>query len=328
MRKGLLIILIILSLFGCGSREPQRVEREKFLFGTYIKIIVYDEDTKLAEKAIEAAFREIARIDAKMNNHSEGSLIDKINKSTEKRVEIDEEGERILGEVKRVYKLSKGGFDITLRPLLETWGFTVDGGERVPTPEEIEEALSKVDYSKVKIEGGYLTFDAPVEKIDTGAFLKGYAIAQAKLLMEDMGIKSAFITSISSIETIGTKPGGVKWRIGIQNPSNPREILKVANLDDKAMGVSGDYQTFVEIDGKKYHHILSTKDGYPIRDKKMVVVICEDGYTADLYSTAFFSMKIEDIMNYVETQNDLEVLIVDENSKIVISSGFSAFLDK
>ncbi len=328
MRKGLLIILIILSLFGCGSKEPQRVEREKFLFGTYIKIIVYDEDTKLAEKAIEAAFGEIARVDAKMNNHSKGSLIDRINRSTEKRVEIDEEGKRILGEVERVYKLSKGGFDITLRPLLETWGFTEEGSERVPTPEEIKEVLSKVDYSKVKIEGDYLTFEAPVEKIDTGAFLKGYAIAQAKLLMEEMGIKSAFITSISSIETIGTKPEGAKWRIGIQNPSNPREILKVANLDDKAMGVSGDYQTFVEIDGEKYHHILSTKTGYPIRNKKMVVVICEDGYTADLYSTAFFSMDTEDIMNYVETQNDLEVLIVDENSKIVISSGFRAFLDK
>lgn len=328
MRKGLLIILIILSLFGCGGKEPQRVEREKFLFGTYIKIIVYDEDIKLAEKAIEAAFNEIARVDAKMNNHSKGSLIDRINRSADKRVEIDEEGMKILGEVERVYKLSKGGFDITLRPLLETWGFTEEGSERVPTSEEIEEALRKVDYSKVKIEGDYLIFEAPVEKIDTGAFLKGYAIAQAKVLMEEMGIKSAFITSISSIETIGTKPEGAKWRIGIQNPSNPREILKVANLDDKAMGVSGDYQTFVEIDGEKYHHILSTKTGYPIRDKKMVVVICEDGYTADLYSTAFFSMDTEDIMNYVETQNYLEVLIVDENSKIVISSGFSAFLDK
>lgn len=328
MRKGLLIILIILSLFGCGSREPQRVEREKFLFGTYIKIIVYDEDAKLAERSIEAAFNEIARIDAKMNNHSKGSIIDIINRNDEKRVKIDEESKVILKEVERVYKLSKGGFDITLRPLLEAWGFTEEGSERVPTAEELREALNKVDYSKVDIEGDYLTFDAPVEKVDTGAFLKGYAIAQAKLLMEDMGIKSAFITSISSIETIGTKPGGAKWRIGIQNPSNPMEILKIANLDDKAMGVSGDYQTFVEIDGKKYHHILSTKTGYPIRDKKMVVVICEDGYTADLYSTAFFSMKTEDVVNYVETQTELEVLIVDENSKIVISSGFSAFLDK
>jgi len=328
MRKGLLIILIILSLFGCGSRDPQKVERENFLFGTYIKIIVYDEDEKLAVKAMEAAFNEIARIDKKLNNHSKGSIIDTINRADEKRVEIDEETKEVLSEVDRVYKLSKGGFDITLPPLLEAWGFTEEGSERVPTNSELREALGKIDYSKVSVEGDYLKFDPPVKKIDTGAFLKGYAIAQAKCLMEDMGIKSAFITSISSIETIGTKPGEVKWRIGIQNPSKPSEILKIANLDDKAMGVSGDYQTFVEIDGKKYHHILSTETGYPIRDKKMVVVICEDGYTGDLYSTAFFSMKIEDVLHYVETQADLEVLIVDENSKIVSSSGFSAFLDK
>ncbi len=328
MKKGLLILLIILSLFGCGEKEAQRVEREKFLFGTYIKIIVYDTDVKKAEGAIETAFEEIERIDKKLNNHSNGSIVDRINRSEDKRIEVDKETEEVFEEVKRVYDLSKGGFDITISPLLEAWGFTEEGTERVPSQEEIEAALSKIDYSKVRVEEGYMSFEAPVKKIDTGAFLKGYAISQAKKLMEDAGIDSAFITTISSIETIGTKPEGAKWRIGIQNPDDPREIMKVVNLDDRAMGVSGDYQTFVEIDGKKYHHILDTETGYPVRDKKMVVVLCEDAYTGDLYSTAFFSMETEDILNYVESDENLDVLIVDGNSKIVTSSGFGAFVDK
>ena len=328
MKKGLLIILIILSLFGCGSRKPEKVEGEKFLFGTYIKVIVYDEDPKVAEEAIEAAFAEIERVDTKLNAHYDGSVIDTINRSEDKRVEIDGETMGILEEVKRVYELSEGGFDITISPLMEAWGFTEAGSERVPSPSEIEEALAKVDYSKVRVEDDYLVFDKPVKKIDTGAFLKGYAITKAKGVMEEMGITSAFITSISSIETIGTKPGGAKWRIGVQNPESPSEIMKIVNLDDKAMGVSGDYQTFVEIEGKKYHHILSPKTGYPIRDKKMVVVICEDAYMGDLYSTAFFSMKEEDVLEYAESQEGLDVLIVDGNSEIVISSGFGAFVDK
>lgn len=328
MKKGLLILLIILSLFGCGEKQAQRVEREKFLFGTYIKIIVYDTDVKKAEGAIETAFNEIERVDKKLNTHSAGSIIDRINKSDIKKIQVDEETEGIFKEVYRVYKLSGGRFDISLPPLLEAWGFTEAGAERVPSQEEIERALSEIDYSKVKVENGYMTFEPPVIKIDTGAFLKGYAIANAKKLMEEAGIKSAFITTISSIETIGTKPEGAKWRIGIQNPDNPSEIMKIVNLDDRAMGVSGDYQTFVEIDGKKYHHILDTETGYPIRDKKMVVVLCEDAYTGDLYSTAFFSMGIEEILNYVESHDDLDVLIVDKDSKIVKSSGFSTFVDK
>lgn len=328
MKKGLLIILIILSLFGCGSKEVQRVEREKFLFGTYIKIIVYDTDVELAEKSIDAAFAEIARVDKKLNSKHKGSIIDRINNSENKKIKIDEETKYILDEVERVYNLSNKGFDITISPLMDIWGFSEGGNERVPSPEEIEEALTKVDYSKVDTEGGYLTYDSPVKEIDTGSFLKGYAISKAKLLMEEMGITSAFITSISSIETIGTKPDGKKWRIGVQDPANPREIMEIVNLDDRAMGVSGDYQTFVEIDGEKYHHILSSETGYPIREKKMVVVLCEDGYTGDLYSTAFFSMDTKEVIEYVESKDELDVLIVEGNSEIVTSDGFSTFIDK
>ncbi len=330
MKKGLLSLLIILLLFGCKS-EPIKVEGEKFLFGTYIKIVVYDKDKSLAEKAIEKAFEEIARIDKKLNSRSKGSLIYDINSMeyTEgiKSINIDEETKGIFEEISRVYKLSNTGFDITVSPLLEAWGFGEGKQARVPSKESLDKALNKVDYSKVSIKDNRLIIRKPVEKIDTGSFLKGYAIEQAKLIMKDMGIKSAFITSISSIETIGTKPGEVPWKIGIQDPSNPKKVLKIVNLNDKSLGVSGDYQTFVEIDGKKYHHILNTKNGYPIRDKKMVVVLSEDAFTGDLYSTAFFSMKTEDILNYVESKENLDVLIVDKESDIVMSSGFSSYVD-
>lgn len=329
MKKILfLLFLSVIGLFGCVNKKSQKIEKELFSFGTYIKITVYDEDSKKAEKAIEAAFKEIERIDNKLNTKKNGSIIDKINSSKDKKVKLDSEGKDIFLRVSEMYELSKGKYDITISPLLETWGFTTDGSKKVPSKSEIDNALSKIDYSKVSIKEDYLIFQDPVEKIDTGSFLKGYAISRAKFLMEEMGIKSAFITSISSIETIGKKPGDKKWRIGLQNPSDPSKMLDVVNLADKAMGVSGDYQTFVEIDGKKYHHILDVKTGYPVADKKMVVVICEDAFTADLLSTAFFSMPIKEILKYAEDKKNVDVFIVDSDSRITTSAGFNYFLKK
>lgn len=331
MKKEALLLflsIIIIGLFGCGNQKSGKIVKEIFSFGTYIKITVYDEDRKKAEKAIEAAFKEIERIDNKLNTKSNGSIIDQINKSIDKKVKIDSESREIFTRVEEGYELSKGKYDITISPLLKVWGFASGGRDGLPSKEEIDKALSKVDYSKVVIEGDTLAFGPPVEKIDTGSFLKGYAIWKAKNIMEELGIQSAFITSVSSIETIGTKPGDKKWRIGLQNPSTPSEILDIVNLDDKAMGVSGDYQTFVEIDGKKYHHILDTNTGYPVSEKKMVVVICEDAFTADMFSTAFFSMPTKEILNYVENHKDIEVMIVDSDSKIVRSTGFEFFLKK
>ena len=130
------------------------------------------------------------------------------------------------------------------------------------------------------------------------------------------------ITSISSIEVIGTKPENKPWKIGLQNPENQSEMIGIVSLKDRAMGVSGDYQTYVEIDGKMYHHILDKDTGYPVQDKKMVVVLCNNAFDADLLSTTFFLMPIDKVISYVDSREDLDVLIVDKDMNIITSKNF------
>ena len=86
------------------------------------------------------------------------------------------------------------------------------------------------------------------------------------------------------------------------------------------MGVSGDYQTYIEINGKRYHHILDKSTGYPVEGKKMIVVISDNAFLSDMYSTAFFTMQTEEIMEFAE-KNNLEVLIVDNNMNITRTEG-------
>lgn len=329
MKKNRLIALVIfmfLFLLGCSGKELQKYEDSRFLFGTYLKIIIYDENLDLAKSAADKAFEEIERIDNKFNSKYEGSIIDKLNKSSNKEVDLDAEGIEIFNEVEKMYQLSDKKFDITIGPLLTLWGFTEEMLDsttlKIPTKEEIEFTKHFIGYDKVKIENNKLILESPVKEIDTGAFLKGYALSQAKKLLLKEGIKSAFITSISSIDLIGAKPQDKPWKIGLQNPENPSELLGVVELKNKALGVSGDYQTYVEIDGEMYHHIIDKESGHPIKDKKMVAVICDDAFLADLYSTTFFLMPIDRVMEYVENQKDLEVMIVDKDMSIITSKNF------
>ena len=329
MKTKVLSFIVILTLFliSCGKKEVQRFEESRFLFGTYIKIIVYDSDKDFATKSIDKAFAEIQRVDEKFNSKTEGSLIYNLNTTDNKTVKLDEEGLKLFDGVSKAYEISGHKYDITIAPLLELWGFTEDSIElpnlKLPSKEELEFTKRFVDYEKVKIsDDGTMTLEAPVKEIDTGSFLKGYALARAKEVLKAEGVKSAFVTAISSIDIIGEKPENKPWKIGLQNPQDPSQILAIVSVKDRAMGVSGDYQTYVEIDGKMYHHILDKDTGYPIEDKKMVAVLCDNAFDADLYSTTFFLMPIDKVIEYVNSKENLDVLIVDKDMKIITSKNF------
>lgn len=320
--RNLFLLLIIFIIFvGCKKKE-ERINEEKFAFGTYIKLSIYSNNEKQAKKIMNSAFDEIERIDTKYNSKTKGSLVDILNvkgKST-----FDAEGLYLLKEVNKAYLMSNKKYDITMGPLMDAWGFSETSELRttLPTPKELDKAALEVDYSNLKVEGNNIKFLKNGMELDTGSFLKGYAVEKAKELMIKEGVKSGFVSSISSIAAIGGKGDGSPWRIGIQNPDNPSDILGIVELKNQSMGVSGDYQTYVTIGGKRYHHIIDKETKYPVNDKRMVVVVNNNSLISDLYSTAFFLMPINKVMEIADRTQGLEVLIVDINNKIHLSKNF------
>ena len=327
--KKILLIFILLLLIGCGKKEKKKIVESKFAFGTMIDMVVYSDDPTKAKQVMNLAFDEIERVDDKFNTHKEESLIYKLNHNPGKFFKLDSEGLYLFSGVEQTYDLSKTKYDITITPLMKVWGF-FDGSDRVkiPSKDNLDRAIQMVDYENLEVRGNEIKLKTSKNEIDTGSFLKGYAIHRAKLILEENGIEHAFISAISSIETLNTKPEGETWKVGLQNPEDPSKVYHVVEINDKSMGVSGDYQIYVEIDGKKYHHLIDKNSGFPVRDRKMVVVIGEDGFFTDMYSTAFFSMPIEDVINYVNNTEDLEVMIVKADMSEVYSDGFKKYLIK
>lgn len=317
---NLVLILTIFSLIGCQKTDEKRFSQEKFLFGTYVQMIIYTENEKKANEIMEKAFSEIERIDNKFNSKNENSIIYFLNNSDKKLIKIDSETKYIFKEIKKMYEITEGVYDITIGPLLDLWGFGKEERKNVPSKLEIKKVLKDVDFSKIEIKDDNLIINGK-ETIDTGSFLKGYALERARDILINNGIKNGFISSVSSIVTIGGKADGSSWRIGIQNPDDQEKKLGVVEIRNRAMGVSGDYQTYIEISGKRYHHIMSKFTGYPIKDKKMVVVICDSGFMADIYSTSFFGMADEKILEFCE-KNNVDVFIVKSDNSIVKTKNF------
>ena len=227
IKKLLIVLLLPIIFIRCTDKKMQKFESEKFLFGTYIKITVYDKDEKLANTGMEEAFNEIERLDNKFNSKIKTSIIGKLNSDPNVPVELDDEGLMLFSKVREMYELSNKKYDITIGPLLKAWGFGEVGEISIPSKECLAQVLPEIDFDKVKIEGNQVYMEPPVNEIDTGSFLKGYAVSRAKKVMEEQGITSAFITTISSIDVINTKPENKPWRIGVQNPENPEEILGI-----------------------------------------------------------------------------------------------------
>ena len=170
-KRIFLLFISVIFLLGC-NKEVKKFESEKFLFGTYIRMTVYDSDEKLAKESMEKAFDEIARIDQKFNSKVSESIIGKLNSSENKSVKLDDEGKYLFNELNKIYEFSNKKYDITIEPLLKTWGFGEIEKLSLPTEEEIKKAQEVIDFSKVKLDGDNLIIEDPVKSIDTGSFLK------------------------------------------------------------------------------------------------------------------------------------------------------------
>lgn len=310
---------------GCITNEKYEVE--KFMYGTNIKMVLYGKKSEM-KKAAEAAFKEMARIDKEFNNHTEGGVFDRINKKAGKgREKMTSEQEDVLKRVLAASEETDGKYDITISPVFNLWGFE-SGEDKLPSESQIKERLKLVNYKDIEIKEGYCSILKEKKSIESGSFLKGYAIYRARKVLEENGVKSGMITAISSIETIGKKSDGEFWKIGVQNPENPDTIMGILKLDGKSIGVTGDYQTYIEVEGKRYHHILNAKTGYPFEEVKMVVIVTDNGLDADIYSTAIFLAGAERGVEIAKSRKNIEALIVDKDMKIYMTDGMNKYFEK
>jgi thiamine biosynthesis lipoprotein len=234
----------------------------------------------------------------------------------------------------RYAELSGGAFDPSIGPLVRLWNIGGDDA-RLPAEDEIREALSLVNWRDVIVdrEAGTVFLRRPGMRLDLGGIANGYAADEAVRIIEKYRVKSAIIDLGGNVFAYGEKPGKwpwqkLPWRIGIQNPlENRGQYFAVMELRNKTAVTSGVYERFLEVDGKRYHHILSTKNGYPVESSLLSVTIVADrSMDADALSTLVFALGWEKGAALVESLEGIGAVFVLNDMSVRCTKGIEALV--
>ena len=288
--------VLVAGTAGC-SATPQPVASTRMgLLGTLCKITTWGP----AEKAVSAAFERIAEIDARMSTNKDDSEVARVNAAAGSGpVAVSPDTFTVIREALAISRLGGGRFDLTVGPLVKLWGIGTEDA-RVPSPTEIAGALALVGWRDVALSetDGTVFLRRSGMAIDLGAIAKGYAADEVVAVLAAKGVKAAVVDLGGNVLTLGAKPDGSPWRIGLQDPDPavPRgsHIGLLEFTGSRSVVTSGTYERFFVSDGTRYHHILDTTTGWPVENGLVAVTIVTDrSIVADGYSTLVFALGLE-----------------------------------
>ena len=312
------------------SCAPKSAEDTRFILNTICSITVYSEKNKdkTSEELVDEAFDLCQTYEDTFSRTIEGSDIYNINNSGGAPVTVSDDTIEILETAKYFSELSDGAFDITTAPLSIRWDFEGENPS-VPPDDEIQELLAKVDYTKIKIDGNTVTLEAPVEAIDLGAIAKGYIADKLAEFLKYNGVTSAIISLGGNIYAIGENAEEKRpFNLGVQDPkSEDGSILGYLQLSDKSLVTSGDYQRYFMQDGRRYHHILDPKTGYPAESGlSSVTIISDSSVVGDALSTTCFVLGKDKGLELINSYDGVEAIFIDHDGNMYFSDGFGSDL--
>lgn len=320
-RKTAIVLIFSVMLFitGCSdnSSEPKKSSTDFFAMDTYMNITAYGENAK---QAISQAQKQIKHLDNLWSVTDKNSEIYAVNHSNGKPTAVSEETAELLTFSLKMAERTKGALDPTIYPVLNAWGFTTEK-YRIPTESEIKKLLKKVDYKKVSLSEKSVQLK-PEMMIDFGAVGKGYASDISAEILRDNGVSSALLDLGGNIKTIGSKPDGSEWRLGVRNPKGKGNI-GVLSVSDLAVVTSGNYERyFTGKDGKTYGHIIDPATGQPVENGLLsVTIIAKDGKLCDALSTSLFVMGLDKAIDHWRQYKDFDMILITDDEKIFLTNG-------
>ncbi len=315
------VIAVLLSVVIIQKYRLKPLKQTEMIMGTLVEITVIPAN----EKAIREAFEALKKVDALMSTYKEDSEISILNR--EGKAQVSEETLEVIKDAIKFSNLTDGAFDITCRPLINLWK-KAKKEEKVPTEEEIEEAISLVGYQRIILEGNQIRLEKKGMQIDLGGIAKGYAVDKAIEALKKNSIKRALVNAGGDLYALGTDRQGEKWQIGVQDPREEDKIIDIIKVKDRAVATSGDYRRYFTLEGKRFSHIVNPETGLTVQDVPMSVTIVGPGATTtDALSTGVFVLGPEEGMKLIESLPEVEGMIISEGMKKLTSQGWGEFLE-
>ncbi len=280
------------SLSCSGGRTYSTVEGA--MLGTTMHIVA-DIPAESAADLYAAAMALDAEAKASMSIFDEGSLLNRINRNETD--SLDEHLLRNLRVAEEIYRLSGGRYDVTVKPLVEAWGFAGHAPDARPN---VDSLLQFVGFDRLRIEAGRLVKGDPRIEIDLNSIAKGYTVDRLAELVERFGARNYVVDIGGECRCRGVNRMGGPWRIGVDSPydgnMSPGESLQVRiALHDGALATSGNYRRYyIGADGRKVAHTIDPRTGRSAVSQLLsVTVVADDCMRADALGTMFLALGSE-----------------------------------
>ncbi len=273
---------------------------------------------------MDSLFGLLESVDKRYNSYQAGSFFDRINKNAGSFVTVDDETVRILRQAKKLSGFFDGRYAITVMPLVRLWGFYKDDVKRVPSEDELAQVLPLVNDGMIDIDGNRVRI-AEGQEIVTGSFIKAYAVDRLVEKMREMKITDAIVNAGGSTMAAVNNAAHPSWQVGVDVPGT-NDPLFVTDIANGVYSTSAQGDSFVEIGGKRYGHILNPQTGYP-SSNKMVGVVTESAMLGDMVSTGLFNESAAGFlekMQLLQKDFSIEGFLMDEAGNITRSAGFGA----
>ena len=298
--------------------------QDSFQIGTYIKISIYA-DKEVPSSDFDEIFLAIDQFEKLISKNIETSEVSLINQNAGiAPVKVSDNIFELIKMGIEYGDISDGGFDISIGPLVDLWGIGTEGAH-VPDQSQIDQAMLELDYHNIILNETDQTVFLKNKgmSLDLGAIAKGYIADHVKTLIQKEGYKSAIINLGGNVLTVGHKPNSDAWAIGVRDPKGESsDIVGVLKLQDNSIVSSGTYERFFIENGKRYHHILNPKTGFPEENQlQSVSIVSEKSVVCDALSTTVFVMGLEKGFAYIESLDQVEALFITEDGIIYRTSG-------
>lgn len=305
----------LLFLTGCSAESsPEPVQGTFFAMDTVMDFTIYGESGLIdqSESLIASLESLVSVTDADselyaINQTGSGTLTGKASSLMEQALEI--------------CRRTDGALDLSIYPIVRAWGFTT-GSYQVPDEAEIQALLPLVDYRKIQYDAATGTVTLPEGmEIDLGSVAKGYAGQLAAQMLREHGVQSALLNLGGNVQTVGTRPDGSPWQIGIKDPQG-EDAMMVLSVEDQAVVTSGGYERYFEQDGQTYWHIMDPSTGHPADSGLIsVTIVGDEGVVCDGLSTALFVMGLEKAADLWAQSGDFEAVFVTASGEVYITEG-------
>jgi thiamine biosynthesis lipoprotein len=312
---------------GAAPRAPERVAVEERAMGTHLLLAAYTSDAH-DEAALRAmfskAFAEIKRLEGLMTTWRDDSEVSRVNASAGKSaVTVSAETLAVIEKSVWMSERSEGVFDITFEAMHGLWKFDQDLEEKIPPKAEVEAARKLIDFRRIEIDHDARTvkLTRPGMRMSLGGIAKGYAVDAAAQVLRREGLGAFFVQAGGDLFVQGRKPDGTPFHVGVRDPRgrDADDVFATLAVEDHAFSTAGDYERGFVKDGKRYHHIIDPRTGFPATASRSVTIWAPDAFTADAVDDAVFILGPKKGLALVESLPDTGAVIVDQHNRVWVS---------